>query len=95
MEQVDDDELENIIERAREMEEHYGHYFDMIIIYRWNFLITVILLLVLQSCKRSVIWDVDGGGRLQRKPGEQDRDLEPRIIRSSNTKTKPANQPEI
>ena len=34
LEQVDDDELENIIERAREMEEHYGHYFDMIIIYR-------------------------------------------------------------
>merc|ERR1740128_630358 len=33
LEQVDDDELENIIERAREMEEHYGHYFDMIIIY--------------------------------------------------------------
>ena len=59
LEQVDDDELENIIERAREMEEHYGHYFDMIIIYRWNFLITVILLLVLQSCKRSVIWQVE------------------------------------
>ena len=35
LEQVDDDELENIIERAREMEDHYGHYFDMIIIYRW------------------------------------------------------------
>ena len=34
LEQVDDDELENIIERAREMEDHYGHYFDMIIIYR-------------------------------------------------------------
>jgi len=33
LEQVDDDELENIIERAREMEEHYGHYFDMVIIY--------------------------------------------------------------
>ena len=37
LEQVDDDELENIIERAREMEEHYGHYFDMIIIYRCQF----------------------------------------------------------
>ena len=35
LEQVDDDELENIIERAREMEDHYGHYFDMIIIYRY------------------------------------------------------------
>ena len=34
LEQVDDDELENIIERAREMEGHYGHYFDMVIIYR-------------------------------------------------------------
>merc|ERR1712029_831528 len=33
LEQVDDDELEEIIERAREMEEKYGHYFDMIIIY--------------------------------------------------------------
>ena len=33
LEQVDDDELEEIIERAREMEERYGHYFDMIIIY--------------------------------------------------------------
>ena len=33
MEQVDDDELDEIIERAREMEERYGHYFDMIIIY--------------------------------------------------------------
>lgn len=33
LEQVDDEELEEIIERAREMEERYGHYFDMIIIY--------------------------------------------------------------
>ena len=33
-EQVDDEELEEIIKRAREMEERYGHYFDMIIIYR-------------------------------------------------------------
>eukprot|EP00092_Neocalanus_flemingeri_P035888 GFUD01039073.1.p1 GENE.GFUD01039073.1~~GFUD01039073.1.p1 ORF type:complete len:824 (+),score=148.06 GFUD01039073.1:349-2820(+) len=33
LEQVNDDELEEIIERAREMEERYGHYFDMIIIY--------------------------------------------------------------
>lgn len=33
METVDDEELEGIIERAREMEESYGHYFDMIIIY--------------------------------------------------------------
>ena len=48
LEQVDDDELENIIERAREMEEHYGHYFDMIIIYR--------------CCRISVIWHVDDGG---------------------------------
>jgi len=32
-EQVDDEELEEIIKRAREMEERYGHYFDMIIIY--------------------------------------------------------------
>ena len=43
LEQVDDDELENIIERAREMEEHYGHYFDMIIIYRLNFSFIVIV----------------------------------------------------
>ena len=34
LEQVDDEELEDIIKRAREMEERYGHYFDMIIIYR-------------------------------------------------------------
>jgi len=33
LEQVDDEELEDIIKRAREMEERYGHYFDMIIIY--------------------------------------------------------------
>lgn len=33
LEQVDDEELEEIIKRAREMEERYGHYFDMIIIY--------------------------------------------------------------
>merc|ERR1719187_650018 len=31
MESVNDAELEDIIERAREMEESYGHYFDMII----------------------------------------------------------------
>ena len=36
LEQVDDEELEDIIKRAREMEERYGHYFDMIIIYRYN-----------------------------------------------------------
>ncbi|KAG1685109.1 MAGUK p55 subfamily member 5 [Nymphon striatum] len=29
---VKDDELKDIIEKAREMEENYGHYFDMIII---------------------------------------------------------------
>jgi len=33
LEQVDDEELSEIIERAREMEERYGHYFDMIIVY--------------------------------------------------------------
>ena len=33
MEQVDDAELKDIIERAREMEDVYGHYFDMVIIY--------------------------------------------------------------
>lgn len=27
-----DDELKDIIEKAREMEENYGHYFDMVII---------------------------------------------------------------
>ena len=27
-----DDELKNIIEKSREMEEDYGHYFDFIII---------------------------------------------------------------
>lgn len=27
-----DDELKDIIEKAREMEENYGHYFDMIVI---------------------------------------------------------------
>ena len=32
-EPINDDELREIIERAREMEETYGHYFDMIIIY--------------------------------------------------------------
>lgn len=32
-EPINDDELRDIIERAREMEETYGHYFDMIIIY--------------------------------------------------------------
>lgn len=33
MEQVNDNELKDIIERAREMEEMYGHFFDMVIIY--------------------------------------------------------------
>ena len=32
-EPINDNELREIIERAREMEETYGHYFDMIIIY--------------------------------------------------------------
>lgn len=27
-----DDELKDIIEKAREMEENYGHYFDMVIV---------------------------------------------------------------
>ena len=30
---VDDDELKDIIERARAMEDLYGHYFDMFITY--------------------------------------------------------------
>ena len=34
LEQVDDEELEDIIKKAREMEERYGQYFDLIIIYR-------------------------------------------------------------
>jgi len=33
LEQVDDEELEDIIKKAREMEERYGQYFDLIIIY--------------------------------------------------------------
>ncbi len=32
-EPVNDDELKEIIERAREMEDAYGHYFDMVISY--------------------------------------------------------------
>jgi MAGUK p55 subfamily protein 5 len=32
-EPVNDDELKEIIERSREMDEAYGHYFDMVIIY--------------------------------------------------------------
>merc|ERR1719282_1799967 len=32
-EPINDNELREIIERAREMEETYGHYFDMVIIY--------------------------------------------------------------
>ncbi len=32
-EPVDDEDLKEIIERAREMEEAYGHYFDMVIVY--------------------------------------------------------------
>jgi MAGUK p55 subfamily protein 5 len=32
-EPINDDELRDIIERAREMEDTYGHYFDMIIVY--------------------------------------------------------------
>ncbi len=32
-EPVDDDDLKEIIERAREMEETFGHYFDMVIVY--------------------------------------------------------------
>lgn len=32
-EPVNDGELKDIIERAREMEETYGHFFDMVIIY--------------------------------------------------------------
>ena len=32
-EPINDDELREIIERAREMEEAFGHYFDMAIIY--------------------------------------------------------------
>ena len=50
LEQVDDDELENIIERAREMEDHYGHYFDMIIIYRY---VRDIFIAIVTSCLRS------------------------------------------
>ena len=30
---MNDDELTDIIERAREMEEAFGHYFDMVIVY--------------------------------------------------------------
>jgi len=33
LEQVREEELEEVIERARTMEERYGHYFDMVIIY--------------------------------------------------------------
>merc|ERR1712083_365749 len=32
-EPINDNELRDIIERAREMEETYGHYFDLIITY--------------------------------------------------------------
>lgn len=32
-EPINDEELKGIIECAREMEENYGHYFDMVIIY--------------------------------------------------------------
>ncbi len=32
-EPIDDEELREIIEKARHMEETYGHYFDMVIIY--------------------------------------------------------------
>jgi len=33
MEPVDDEELEDIIKKARDMEQTYGQYFDLIIIY--------------------------------------------------------------
>ena len=32
-EPINDDELRDIIERAREMEDAYGHFFDQIIVY--------------------------------------------------------------
>ena len=55
LEQVDDDELENIIERAREMEDHYGHYFDMIIIYRCVPDIVAIVTSCLRSAFKSAL----------------------------------------
>ena len=55
LEQVDDDELENIIERAREMEDHYGHYFDMIIIYRCVCDIVAIVTSCLRSACKSAL----------------------------------------
>ena len=55
-EPINENELREIIERAREMEETYGHYFDMVIIYSDPERAYQQLLASIQSLEREPQW---------------------------------------